>query len=52
LSLHFNLPSHSISNLTVQIIDIASNTSELDTLEHYWIHRLQTTHPYGLNCKS
>ena len=51
LSLHFNLPLHSVANLSVQIIDSTNSTSELDSLESFWIYKLQTKEPKGLNCK-
>lgn len=49
---HFNLPGHSIHNLSVQIIDKTTNTSlqELQKLEKYWIRTLNTLQPRGLNC--
>jgi ferredoxin len=50
LSLHFNLPEHSLNNLKVQVIDAAETPTELDKLEQYWIHKLQTIEPKGLNC--
>ena len=45
---HFNFPDHKISDLSVQIIDTAS-PDKLDELEHYWISKLQTLIPKGLN---
>ena len=50
---HFNLPDHSIKNLTVQAIDKAESESEsynhLEKLEKYWIKVLKTFQPIGLN---
>ena len=50
---HFNLPDHTMTNLTVQPIDtpIEPNTSQQDLydLERFWIHTLHTLTPYGLN---
>ena len=54
LSKHFNLPDHSIKNLSVQAIDWVQEThkyplQELRTLEKYWIYTLKTLQPLGLN---
>ena len=50
---HFNLPDHSLRNLTVQAIDkVESNCNsrnELRKLEKYWIKTLKTLQPIGLN---
>lgn len=48
ISSHFRLPDHSITNLSVQIID-STKSEELAELERYWIQKLQTTTPKGLN---
>ena len=48
---HFNLPNHSISDMILQGIESLGNRP--DTLrssrEKYWIRRLCTIHPRGLN---
>ena len=51
ISKHFNLEHHSLANLKVQIIDTvsSSNLSDLHQLEVYWIHKLKTLQPKGLN---
>ena len=53
LHTHFNLPDHSINNLTVQAIDKVEETTnvfnELRKLEKYWIKTLKTFQPVGLN---
>lgn len=50
ISKHFNLPAHSITDFSVQIIDTSSdNTKDLSQLEKYWINILQTIQPKGLN---
>lgn len=48
---HFNFPDHSIKNLSVQPIDTLTNptTENLQKLEKYWIHKLRTYRPKGLN---
>lgn len=52
---HFNLPDHSIKNLTIQAIDHiqmeneSNVTSELRKLEKFWIKTLKTYQPIGLN---
>ena len=47
ISVHFNFPNHSLSNLTVQAIDIAS-ADKLTALQKFWINTLQTLKPKGL----
>ena len=54
LALHFNFPNHNINNLSVQIIDVVHQNSsnslqKLQSLEHYWISKLRTLIPHGLN---
>ena len=49
ISIHFNFPDHSIDNLSVQPIDKAPTTKELLDLEQFWLHKLKTYRPYGLN---
>ena len=50
---HFNLPDHTIKNLTIQAIDKVNTNpndpSELRKLEKFWIKTLQTYQPIGLN---
>ena len=49
----FNFPEHSVSNLSVQIIDTREDgpnrTEKLKELEHYLIHTLKTLQQFGLN---
>ena len=57
LSRHFNLPDHSINNLSVQAIDRVQEDhsnplQELRKLEKYWINTLRTLQPLGLNVSS
>lgn len=40
---------YGISAFEVTIIDQSENDEELSTLEQYWIDRLNTLHPNGLN---
>ena len=51
ISKHFNLEHHSIANLKVQVIDTIPTTcpEDLEKVEQYWIHKLKTTQPRGLN---
>ena len=51
ISKHFNLPNHSLTNLKVQPIDKANSYNELQELEHFWISKLKTLQPSGLNVK-
>ena len=48
---HFNLPNHSISYKTLQGIEALGNHRETVHLsrEKFWIRRLQTIQPHGLN---
>ena len=48
ISVHFNFPDHKLSDLSVQIID-TSTPEKLRNLEIFWIHKLQTYLPKGLN---
>ena len=51
ISKHFNLEHHSLDNLKVQVIDTinSNNLSDLHQLEVYWIDKLNTLQPKGLN---
>lgn len=54
ISTHFNFLGHSLQHLTVQPIDTISSTSttplqDLRNLESFWISRLRTLQPAGLN---
>ena len=54
ISRHFNLPDHTIEDLSVQAIDrtlgdISNPLQELRKLERYWIKALRTLQPMGLN---
>ena len=50
-ALHYNSIGHDIGNFRVQIIErVVPNTPEmLLEREHFWIQRLQTKLPHGLN---
>ena len=48
---HFNLPSHSIDNAKITGIEII-HTQSRDTILHresFWISKLKTLHPLGIN---
>ena len=54
LARHFNLPDHTVKNLSVQAIDQVPDShenllQELSKLEKYWISTLRTLQPLGLN---
>ena len=54
LCVRFNFPDHSLHNLSVQAIDQPPNNSKnklqkLQQLEKYWIRKLKTRQPLGLN---
>lgn len=42
ISLHFNLPFHSATNISIQIIDAATTPQKLTNLEKFWIEKLHT----------
>lgn len=44
---HFNFSDHDIRDLSVQVIDNAHSTDKLDSLEKFWIGKLQTFVPHG-----
>ena len=46
---HFNLPGHSMEDLTVMIIDQDDNAKKLRNQERDWIYKLRTKAPNGLN---
>ena len=48
---HFNQPGHSLSNVKVQVIEkVFKNTKEARlTRERFWIRKLNTIWPLGLN---
>lgn len=49
---HFNLQGHSIDDFSFMPIEIVSNNSDRLCKETYWIHKLQTLQPSGLNAKA
>ena len=52
LALHFNSDSHSITDFSFLPIDVVSNEMARRCKETYWIHKLDTLHPKGMNSKS
>ena len=50
-ALHYNSNGHTLDNLRVQVIErvVPSTPEMLLEREHYWIQRLQTKLPHGLN---
>ena len=56
VSNHFNFPDHSITDLSVQVIDTPKNEQNtyqnLKDLERHWIQTLKTLRPFGLNVSS
>ena len=48
---HFNLDSHSITDFSFLPIDVVSNKMTRLCKETYWIHKLDTLHPKGMNSK-
>ena len=46
---HFNLPGHSMEDLTIMIIDHDDHAKTLKERERYWIEKLETK-ARGLNC--
>ena len=48
---HFNGNNHSIQNFTFMPIDIVKNDMDRLYKETFWIHKLKTVNPNGLNNK-
>ena len=48
---HFNSPSHSIDDFSFMPIDNVCNDFDRLCKETFWIHKLQTLYPFGLNAK-
>ena len=46
---HFNLPEHSMEDLTIMIIDQEDDANTLRKRERYWINELSTKAPKGIN---
>lgn len=49
---HFNSQSHSINDFSFMPIETVSNNSDRLCKETYWIHKLKTLQPSGLNAKA
>ena len=54
VSNHFNLPGHSSGDISVIAIDKPrqNNSTLRKTLEHHWIHTIQSVTPRGINVKT
>ena len=53
IGLHFNLPQHSIDDVTITGIETSSQTANTEyrrIRESTWTTLLRTTHPHGINC--
>ena len=48
---HFNLPEHSMEDLTIMITDQEDDLETLRKREKYWIDELSTKAPKGINCR-
>ena len=51
VALHFNSDSHSLVDFRFVSIDIVNNEMDRLCKETYWIHKLDTLHPKGMNLK-
>ena len=51
IAIHFRQPSHSIKNFNITPLQVATNTNkkQILLLEKYWIKKLKTQYPLGLN---
>ena len=49
--IHFNSNDHSMEDFSFMSIDYVSNNMNRIFKETYWIHKLDTLHPKGLNAK-
>lgn len=48
---HFNDSTHSLEDFSFLPFDIVNNGFDRLCKETYWIHKLQTLHPFGLNAQ-
>ena len=46
---HFSLPEHNFSDLKIQILEVLDSPELLHERELFWIKKLQTIFPFGLN---
>ena len=51
VALHFNSDSYSLDDFRFIPIDIVINEMDRLCKETYWIHKLDTLHPKGMNSK-
>ena len=51
VALHFNSDSHSLNDFRFLPIDVVKNEMDRLCKETYWIHKLDTLHPKGMNSK-
>ena len=51
VAIHFNSNGHSIEDFSFMPIDDVSNNINRLLKETYWIHKLDTLYPKGLNAK-
>ncbi|KAM3936856.1 uncharacterized protein RB166_001665 [Leptodactylus fuscus] len=49
LSKHFNLPQHSLQDISLMVIEKVENHGDLLKREEYWIKELKTLEPNGMN---
>jgi hypothetical protein len=49
ISVHFNLPTHTLKDFKFQGIDLCCNSRNILELEGKWMTRLNTLHPKGIN---
>ena len=52
VAIHFNSAEHSMDDFSFMPIDVVHNNMDRLLKETYWIHRLDTLCPNGLNAKS
>ena len=52
VALHFNSDSHSIADFSFLTIDVVNDEMTRLCKETYWIHKLDTLSPKGMNSKS
>ena len=48
---HFNSTNHSIDDFSFMPIDVVNSTIDRLCKETFWIHKLKTLYPEGLNSK-
>ena len=52
VAIHFNSMSHNVKDFSFMPIDIVRNNIDRLCKETYWMHKLKTLYPQGMNSKA